>query len=432
MRAMTRCGIGLLLWCATALSASAATPEQTASTLLDHLQGGDAPAAVAMFTPEMAKAAPAPGLQAMWASFGELRVRGEARSVDHEGMTIVVVPLQFANGSVNAQVVVDAAQRVAGLMFRPAAAAAAPPPPADAAYRESGFSVPVAAGDLPGTLAMPAGTGPFPAVVLVHGSGPHDRDESVGGNRPFLDVARGLAAQGIAVLRYDKRTRVQPQAFVGRDFTVDEETTDDAVAAVAALARQAGIDPQRVYLMGHSQGGMLAPRIAARSGKVAGVILWSAPARSLLTLLPEQNRYLLGLDGSINVEEQAFLDKLDAQIAAARGSAEVSPAQLPLGLPASYWRGFEKIDPVADARRLTQPILLLQGGRDFQVVDTDWQLWKRGLARQRGVVFHDYPQLNHLGIAGTGPGSLAEYAAAGHVAPALINDTARWIQAGPR
>nr|WP_179459658.1 alpha/beta fold hydrolase [Stenotrophomonas sp. JAI102] len=410
--------------------ANAASPEQTAGALLDHLQADKTAAAEAMFTPEMAKAVPAAQLRSIWQSLGDLRQRGAARSSAHEGMTIVVVPLTFAKGTLDAQIVVDAQQRVAGLMFKPAAAPAAPAPapPADAPYRESSFEVPTATGALPGTLAMPTGRGPFPAVVLVHGSGPQDRDETTGPNRPFLDVARGLAAQGIAVLRYDKRTKVRPQDFVDRNFTMDDETTDDAVAALTALAGAPDIDPDHLYVMGHSQGGMLAPRIAQHSDKVAGLILWSAPARSLLTILPEQNRYLLGLRGGISAEEQAFLDKLETQIAAARGTADVPAKDLPLGLPASYWRAFEQVDPVADARALKQPIMLLQGGRDIQVIDTDWQLWTRGLSRERSVSFRDYPSLNHLGIPGQGPGTVEEYASPGHVLPQLIDDVAHWIK----
>ena len=171
-----------------------------------------------------------------------------------------------------------------------------------------------------------------------------------------------------------------------------------------------------------------APRIAARSGKVAGVVLWSAPARSLLTLLPEQNRYLFNQDGRISADEQAALDRLDAQIAAARSTAVVAASELPLGQPASYWRAFDAVDPVADAQKLKQPILLLQGGRDFQVVDADWQRWTQGLPEGPKARFHRYPALNHLGIAGEGPGSLEEYRAAGTVSPTLIDDVAAWIK----
>ncbi len=410
-------------------AASAASPEQTAHQLLERLQAGDMTGAEAMFTPDMAKAAPAASLQALWQSLGTVQKSGKARVVEQQGMQIVVQPLQVASGPVNAVIAVDAQGRVAGLSLQPPVAPAAAPP-ADARYSERELQIEAGKGPLPATLTVPNGAGPFRAVVLVHGSGPLDRNETVGPNRPFLDVARGLAAQGIAVLRYEKRTRARPQDFRG-DFTMDDETTDDAVAAVALLARTPGIDPKHVYVMGHSQGGMLAPRIAARSGKVAGLVLWSAPARSLLTLLPEQNRYLFNLDGQISADEQAALDRLDAQIASVRGTAAVEAKDLPLGQPASYWRAFDPIDPVADARALAQPILLLQGGRDFQVTDADWQRWQRGLPEGPKARFHRYPALNHLGIAGEGPGSLQEYGVAGTVATALIDDVATWIKAQP-
>lgn len=417
-----------LLLVSVALTATAATPEQTASMLLDKLQAGDMAAAEAMFTPEMAKAVPAAALGTLWQQMGGLKSRGPSRVVPQQGMQVVLQALEFGVGPVNASVAVDAEGRVAGLFFQPAKAASPPPPPvpAGASYREQDLEISTAKGALPATLAMPNGKGPFRAVVLVHGSGPQDRNVTIGRNRPFLDVARGLAAQGIAVLRYEKRTRVRPQDFSG-DFTVDDEITDDAVAAVALLARTPAIDGKHIYVIGHSQGGMLAPRIATRSGQVAGVVLWSAPARSLLDLMPEQHRYLLGLDGTISAEEQAVLDRLDTQIAAARGTADVPASTLPLGLPAHYWRTLEQIDPVADAKALQQPVLVLHGGRDFQVIETDWTLWSRALTGS--ATLKRYETLNHLGIAGDGPGSLDEYQQAGHVSTALVDDVARWIEA---
>jgi len=409
--------------------ALAAGPQQVATQLLDHLQAGRIAEAEAMFTPQMASAVPADKLQGLWQSLGELKQRGSAHSSEQQGLHLVEVPLTFASGAVIAQVAVDAQDKVAGLLLRPAPPAKAPPPPADASYSEADFSIPQARGALPGTLALPKGKGPFPAVVLVHGSGPQDRDETIGGSRPFLDIARGLAAQGIAVLRYDKRTQARPQDFQSGSFTVDDETTDDAVAALTALAADPHIDGRRVFVLGHSQGGMLAPRIASHWPQARGAILWAAPARTLLDLLPEQNRYLLGLDGDISAPEQAFLDKLDAQIAAARGSVPVAASDLPLGVPQSFWKSIEAVNARADAQALHKPLLMLHGGRDFQVPDTDWQLWKKALGHRSDVQWQAYPALNHIGVAGSGASTLKEYTTAGHVDAQLIADVARWIGA---
>jgi len=411
---------------------AADAPATLANRLLDHLQTGDYAAAEAMFSPEMAAAVPQDKLKAVWeslpAQIGPLRTRGEAKVAPHQDMQVALVRLEFANGAINAQVAVNAQGKVAGFLLQPAPPAAATPVPADASYQEREF--PVGTGDqaLAATLAMPKGTGPFPAVVLVHGSGPQDRNETIGPNRPFLDIARGLAAQGIAVLRYEKRSKARPQDFTGKSFTVDDEVTDDAVAAITTLRAQPGIDGKRVFVLGHSQGGMLAPRIAQRSGQVTGLILFAAPARSLLTILPEQNRYLLAKQGPATPQAQAFLDKLDAQIANVRGNAPDDSTDTPLGLPARYWRSLEAIDPVAEAKALNLPLLLLQGGRDFQVVDTDWQRWRTGLDGDRQATFKHYPALNHLGITGEGAGTLSEYQRPGQVDPQLVADTARWIK----
>jgi len=408
-------------------NALAADPQQVAGQLLDHLQAQRTADAEAMLSTQMRQAVPAEKLQGLWQSLGELKQRGTATVSQQQGVQLVVVPLSFASGEFIAQVAVDAQDQIAGLMLRPAPAPKAAAPAPDAPYVEEDARVAEARGALPATLTLPKGKGPFPAVVLVHGSGPQDRDETMGGSRPFLDIARGLAGQGIAVLRYDKRTYVRPQDFTG-SFDVDDETTHDAVAALKALAADPRIDSSRVFVLGHSQGGMLAPRIANRWPQARGAILWATPARRLLDILPEQNRYLFLRDGQLDAQETAFLKTLDTQIAAARGDAPAAPAALPLGVPQQFWKSIESVDAPADASALGKPVLLLHGGRDFQVTDTDWQLWQRALAGKPHVQLKRYPSLNHVGVAGKDVGDIQEYARGGHVDTQLVDDIAQWIK----
>ena len=423
-----------------AFAAQQATDAQ-ATTLavrtLDRMDAGEFDAVVASFTPEAQSAIDAPTLQRIWTSLpqqaGAAKGRGEPTLATHGVFRIVTIPLHYEQATLNAIITLDTQDRVAGLLLQPAQAAPPPaaPPADDATFRERDFSVGEGERALPGTLAMPvasnlASAKPVPAVVLVHGSGPQDRDETIGPNRPFLDIARGLAAQGIATLRYDKRTRAHPGDF-GPDSTIDDETTDDAVAAIAALRDTPGIDPDRVFVLGHSLGAMMAPRIAARAEDTAGAILFAAPSRPLLDILVEQFQRMAALDGSVSEAEQQAIEALQANITRIRAGENVPVSEAPMGLPTHYWRSIEAVDPVANLEALTKPALVLHGGRDIQVVEADWQGWQTAFADSPRVTLKAYPALSHLGIAGEGPGSLADYQTPGQVDADLINDIAAWI-----
>lgn len=405
---------------------------------LDHMDAGEYAQVEAMFDADMAKAVPADKLKAVWESLpaqvGKATGRGDAQTMEQAGSTLVQVPLHFEKAELMAKFAIEGGGKIVGFMIQPAQAAAAPasaPPVAeDASFSEREVMV---GGDdraLPATLALPKGDGSFPAVVLVHGSGPHDRDETIGPNKPFLDIARGLAAQGIAVLRYEKRTKARPQDFASGMFGVDEETTNDAVQAVATLRGIDGIDPKRVFVLGHSQGGMMAPRIAAVSGHVAGLVLLAAPARSLLDIVIEQNRRLAVLDdGKTSDAERDAITAIIQQVRITRDAATDPATKTVMGLPAGYWRSIDSVDPVAEARSVGLPMLVLQGARDIQVVDADWQGWRGAFHADPKVSFKLYETLNHLAMPGEGDGTLAEYQQPNHVDATLIDDVAAWIKA---
>lgn len=275
---------------------------------------------------------------------------------------------------------------------------------------------------------MPNGAGPFPAVVLVHGSGPNDRDETIGPNKPFKDLAWGLATRGIAILRYEKRTKQCPSQMIASmaTLTVNEEVVNDALAAVEYLRGVPGIDPHRVFALGHSLGGTAAPRIAARDPRLTGLILLAASARNLADLMLEQNEYLASLDGTVTADEAQALAELRQQVARVK-ALDFQEGEVLLGAAKAYWADILAYDPIATAKSLAAPMLILQGERDYQVTMADFAAWQSGLAGRDGVEFKSYPSLNHLFMAGSGQPSPAEYDVAGNVAREVVDDIAAWI-----
>jgi dienelactone hydrolase len=417
---------------------------QVARTTLERLTKNDATALVSSFDETMRTALPEEKVRGLWQTItsqaGALVKSGEPRLTAKGDLHIVVIPLTFEKIAATLQVVVDAAGQIAGLNVRPGAAA--PAAFTDAGYvRADAFSereVTVDAGGwpLPATLAMPSGGKDVPAVVLVHGSGPADRDATLGPNKPFRDLARGLASRSIATLRYEKRTRQHGAKLAAlQQFTVKEETVDDAVAAVRLLQKTGGIDPERVYVLGHSLGGMLAPRIAmAAADDVAGLIVLAGAVRSLEQSMLDQSRYIAQSDGVISPEEQKQIGELEGLVARIK---TLKPSDAPVGIlgasaPASYWIDLRGYNPPAAAAKLAIPMLVLQGERDYQVTLEDFAQWKAALRTRKDVVFESYPQLNHLFIAGSGPSTPAEYLRPGHVAEEVVRDIAGWIVARKR
>lgn len=407
------------------------------NAFLDDLDAGRYEDALARTTDEVQAGLADGKLQKIWEALpeqlGARKTRTPLRGESIKGAPVVTSTLVFGLMALDARIVVDADGKISGFRLVPGSMPEEPPQSlsSDAGFSESDFAVGDGARALPGTLSLPKGDGPFAAIVLVHGSGPHDRDESIGPNKPFRDLAHGLAERGIAVLRYEKRTKAHPEEFAAMDFTVDAETVDDAVAAVAQLRADPRIDPSRVFVAGHSLGAMMAPRIAQRAPELAGLILLAPTGRSLQDVALEQVRYLAASDGEIDAQEQAGIDEMASKAAAVATLSEDTPAaQTLLGLPARYWIDLRDYDPIAVARTLPQPILVVQGGRDYQVTASgDFALWQSAFGDDTRVRLELFPALNHLMIAGVGPSLPKEYALAGTVDAGVIDAIAGFVGA---
>lgn len=378
------------------------------------------------------------------AQAGTFRTLGALAPRELAGQKLLVASLDFNKTPLAALVACDDSDRVTTLRLVPAATLAGTSRPAVKAHVEADgvcvepLVVRSPLGPLRGALTLPEGKGPFPAVVLVAGSGAHDLNETVGPNQPFRDIADGLAKHGVASLRYDKRTFDYGAKVAGNsDFTVDDEVTDDALTALHELASQKEIDSHRVFVLGHSLGAMMAPRIAKHDKRLAGVIMLAAPARSFLAVIAAQIRELGVRQGAstqmIAKQEQAIADeqKLLGHADAAhppQGTFELLPDH---PVQQAYLLSLNDYHQVATAKSLDLPMLILQGSNDFQVSPTlDFNAWKKVLAGEPRVTFHLFPELSHLFMPGP-TRSPEDYSQPAHVVPAVIDTIAKWIKAQP-
>jgi len=360
--------------------------------------------------------------------FGTLQQVGPPVLAQSGTDNLVSFPVHFDRVSVNIQFTLNQAGQVAGLFFRPAETPLPPlwkrPPYSKPdSFRERDVTIGTGEWKLPGTLTIPTAKGPHAALLLVHGPGPNDRDETLYSNRMFKDLAEGLASRGFVVLRYDKRTKVYGERMAGSVFTLQQETVDDAVLALAFLRQQNEVLANRVFLMAHSLGGYAMPRIAARDGKLAGAILLAANARPIEDVVLDQFEAASKLRANDPAARQR-MEQLKAEVAKVK--ALTAPAAL--GLPAAYWLDLRNYHPAQEAKRLTFPMLFLQGEQDTQVTMRDFEAWKSALSAftnaHKNAEFHSYPNLNHLFQSG-------DMRVPGNVASEVIDRIAAWITASP-
>ncbi len=418
-------------------------PEQTALTALELAQAGRFAEVRELFVPQLRPMVVPEALETAWTA--ELSRQGAVTSVgtalsepSGAGAVVVKVPVTCERGGFALVARVTDTGQLGGLQLAPLEAAQPiapwePPSYADPGrFAEQEVTVGPEPLAVPGTLSIPHGTGPWPGVVLLAGSGSLDRDETIGRNKPFKDIAWGLASRGVAVLRFDKVTYTHAEAIKdSQDFTLTDEYLPQAAAAVTLLEHHPDIEARRVFVLGHSLGGTVAPRVAAADPSVAGLIVIAGGAAPLHWVIVRQTRYLASLRSETAAGSQPIIDALTA-MAETVDSPSLSPStpasELPLGAPASYWLDLRGYDPAALAATLSTPMLILQGGRDYQAtVDDDLPRWRAALDGRPDVTIRVYPAFNHLFVAGRGPSTPAEYEPAQHVDRAVIDDISAWL-----
>jgi uncharacterized protein len=438
-------------------------PGATGLAVLEMAQAGRFEEIRELFAPPLRSLVSADGLRAAWSA--EIGRHGRVTSVGAPvseptgvGAVEVKIPVTFARGELAVVMAVTEDGWLTGIQLLPASAAQPaqlwqPPPYADPdAFTEQDVTVGDGPMAVPGTLSLPsagsdpatppsAGSDPAtpphdprpcPAVVLLPGSGPQDRDETIGRNKPLKDLAWGLASRGVGVLRFDKVTYVHARQLAqARDFTLSDEYLPQAVAAIRLLTGHPAVDGARVFVAGHSLGGTVAPRVAAAEPSAAGLVILAGGTQPLPWAAVRQLRYIASLDPQTAAASQPAIDALarQASVVDSPGLSAATPdSDLPFGIPAAYWLDLRGYDPAAAAAAVGKPVLILQGGRDYQAtVAEDLAGWRAGLAGRPDITIRVYESDNHLFFPGTGPSSPAEYEPAQHMDPAVIADIVSWL-----
>ena len=282
-----------------------------------------------------------------------------------------------------------------------------------------------------GILTVPKGEPLAPVVILVQGSGQSDMDETIGAtnNKPFRDLAHGLAENGIASIRYNKRY-YQFTDNIPDDITIKEEILDDVNAAIEYAKKSHLINATKIFVAGHSQGGMLAPKIATDHPELAGIIVLAGSPRNLEDIIYDQAVYFSKLDESLSDSEiELYLQMMQANVEMVKSLDEEALDTQIMGVTGYYWKSLNDLDLPTITQQLTLPMLFLQGSSDFQVyADKDFTEYKQLLQDHDNATFILYDGLNHLFMPTTGALDVTDYDYENEVDEKVIKDIAEWIK----
>ncbi|MDP4152115.1 MAG: alpha/beta fold hydrolase [Bacillota bacterium] len=404
--------------------------------LANALTNGNFNDATKDFDDKMLAALPPQKLEESWksvtSSIGAYKSVYSVASTGSNGSYIMNVKLKFENNGLNVKITYDKDYKICGLWFNYVDLNNAAPSLPSGVTEEK-----VTVGDkwrLDGRITMPKSGKNLPLVILVQGSGVHDMDETVYTNKPFQDIAYGLAQKGIAVLRYDKRTYTYGNEMGQKsDFTVKDETLDDVIYAIQTAKKESRIDSNKIYILGHSLGGMLIPRLDSMTKDAAGYIMMAGSVRTLDQIIIDQNNYLLDKQ-NLNAEQKAPYEqqlKAEADKLTALMNGEKVTDKI-YGMSACYMKDLNSFNAYDQAKKMTKPILVMRGESDFQIYQKDFDLTREAFSGNSKAVFKSYPGLNHLFMEYKGgdpsvEGTVNEYSYPAHVSQNAIDDIGDFV-----
>ena len=417
----------------TACGSKVALTKEQAVKLSDKdvqcLVNRDFETVAAGFNESIAKQVDAAALRQAWdsvaATAGDFISATGINYESKDGIAVVTTTAEFENLGIIITLSYDNNGKIAGIWFNFA--------PEDSKYQPVDTDlfteevVFIGEYELKGVVTTPDNTDDYPVVVLVQGSGASDFDETVGANKPFKELAHGLAEKGIASVRINKRLYQKP-VLMHDQLTIWDEYMDDIYAAIDYAKANVS---ENVYVIGHSQGGMSAPKIAL-DNDLKGIVMMAGSIRGLEDIVLDQNTATLEtMDEYSDKEKKQILKATQDGVAAVKALTEESTEPV-LGIPAQYWLSLRDLDGENILKnRLDIPVLVLQGTADFQVyMDKDFEYMKSVLGHKENITFKSYDGLNHLFMPQSMPGvaDVTEYAAENHIPQYVIDDIADFIK----
>lgn len=362
--------------------------------------------------------------------YGELIKINEPYILSRGAYQYVCVPVESSINNFNYQIAFDGNHNIVGFTFREYVPKVSPEEDTipsgvmeeEYTFNSDGFVI-------PGTFTAPDMGGHYPVVILVQGSGPSNRDESIYENKPFRDIAWALARGGIASYRFDKRSYLYGQQM-NEDVTVtiQDEITNDVIAAAVMVKNLEKADPSGIFILGHSLSGYVLPRLADKLPDASGYILMAAPAQHIKEYIYDQYEYLAEEDEIITKEEQQQLDTLEKEIAFLNNPKDIPDNRTILGAHRDYWKDLSAYYPIKMARSIKKPVLVLQGERDYQVNMKQYNIWKENFEDKENWFFKSYATLNHFMMPGYGKSYTEEYKKKTHVDDEVMQDIIQFIK----